>query len=138
MIHFISINTAIKIHDILITSYGGLQGIRDEGLLLSALEMPKACFGGEDLHPTLFDKAAAYLYHISRNHPFIDGNKRTAAALALTFLDLNRVKYKVNMQDYEELVISAATGQILKQQLSDFFERSSVLSKRERSGPFKR
>lgn len=55
MIYFISTETTIKIHDLLIESYGGLQGLRDYGLLLSALEMPKACFGGKDLHPTLLD-----------------------------------------------------------------------------------
>ncbi|HSX04652.1 MAG TPA: Fic family protein [Rhabdochlamydiaceae bacterium] len=58
--------------DDLIQSYGGAKGIRDYGLLLSALEMPKAAFGGQDMHSSLFDKAAAYLYHISKNHPFTE------------------------------------------------------------------
>ncbi len=122
MIHFISIEVTIKIHEILIESYGGLKGIRDYGLLLSALEMPKASFDGKDLHPTLFDKAAAYLYHTAKNHPFIDGNKRTAAALALTFLEMNKAKFKINMRDYEALVVGTAEGFVSKQQISHFFE----------------
>src|SRR5688572_12118011 len=121
MILFISVITALKIHDELIDAYGGAKGIRDYGLLLSALEMPKASFGGKDLHPTLFDKAAAYLYHVARNHPFIDGNKRTAAALALTFLEMNKVKIKINAHDYEELVVAVAEGLISKNQIAHFF-----------------
>ena len=122
MTHFVPVETTIQIHDDLIDSYGGLKGIRDYGLLLSALEMPKASFGDQDLHPTLYDKAAAYLYHVAKNHPFIDGNKRTAAALALTFLEMNKTKYKINMQAYEELVVGTAEGHVLKQQISDFLK----------------
>lgn len=99
MIYYVSANSALQIHDELITDYGGVGGIRDYGLLLSALEMPKSAFGGQDLHPTLFEKAAAYLFHIAKNHPFIDGNKRTAAAITLTFLEMNNVKLKIDMDD---------------------------------------
>lgn len=83
--------------------------------------MPKAAFGGQDLHPTVFDKASAYLYHVVKNHPFIDGNKRTSAALALTFLELNRVKFKINMLDFEELVVATAKGLISKNEIAHFF-----------------
>jgi death-on-curing protein len=122
MIHFLSVETTIKIHDILIESYGGLKGIRDYGLLLSALEMPKTSFDGADLHSTLFDKAAAYLYHVAKNHPFIDGNKRTAAALALVFLEVNKQTPKISMTDYEELVVGTAEGVVSKQQIARFLK----------------
>lgn len=91
MIKFLPVEQVIFYHDRLIEQYGGLTGIRDIGLLLSALEMPKASISGEYLHKTIFDKAAAYLYHIVCNHPFIDGNKRTGAFSALVFLDINGV-----------------------------------------------
>lgn len=124
MIYFIPVDVVLKIHDDLIEDYGGAKGIRDYGLLLSALEMPKASFGGQDMHPTLFDKAAAYLYHVARNHPFIDGNKRTAAALALTFLEMNSVKCKIDMRDFEELVVAAAQGLVSKKEIAHFFFRN--------------
>ena len=121
MILFISVTTTLEIHDILIDTYGGAKGIRDYGLLLSALEMPKSAFGGQDLHPTLFDKAAAYLYHVAKNHPFIDGNKRTASALALTFLEMNGIPIKMNVQDYEELIVATAEGLVSKKDIAHFF-----------------
>lgn len=121
MTHFISVAVALEIHDVLIDAYGGAKGIRDYGLLLSALEMPRSSFGGQDLHLTLFDKAAAYLYHVTKNHPFIDGNKRTASALALTFLELNGTKIKINTRDYEELVVATAEGLVSKKEIAHFF-----------------
>ena len=120
MIRFISVDSALKIHDSLIESYGGAQGIRDYGLLLSALEMPKASFGGEELHPTLFDKAAAYLFHIVKNHPFVDGNKRTGAAVTLAFLELNKVVVTVKSEDFEELVVATAEGLVSKKEIAKF------------------
>jgi len=125
MIHFITFQEALEIHDILIDSYGGKSGLRDRNLLLSALEMPKASFDGKDLHCTLFDKAAAYLYHISRNHPFIDGNKRTAAALTLTFLELNKKSLKINMLSFEELIVATAQGKVSKEQIAHFLEANA-------------
>lgn len=121
---FIPVAAVLQIHDDLIDAYGGAKGVRDYGLLLSALEMPKSSFGGQDLHPTLFDKAAAYLYHVAKNHPFIDGNKRTASALALIFLEMNEVKIKIDVRDYEELVIAVAEGLISKKEIAHFFTNS--------------
>jgi death on curing protein len=72
--------------------YGGDPGLRDRGLLESALAMPESSFGGELLHRTLFSMAAAYAFHIAQNQPFVDGNKRTGLAAALVFLDLNGIE----------------------------------------------
>ena len=75
---YISLENVLEIHDRLVDEYGGLKGVLNFGLLQSALEMPKAMFNGRYLHRTIFDKAAAYLFHITKNHSFVDGNKRTA------------------------------------------------------------
>lgn len=86
---FVTISQVLDIHQRQIQRFGGTNGVRDEGLLDSALAQPQATFFGELLHPTISEQAAAYLYHLAMNHPFIDGNKRTAFAVMLTFLNLN-------------------------------------------------
>ena len=86
---FLSLDEVLELHADQISSFGGTPGVRDEGLLESALAQPQATFGGQFLHPTISEQAAAYLYHIAMNHPFIDGNKRTAFAVMDTFLRLN-------------------------------------------------
>lgn len=92
---FISISQVLDIHQDEINSFGGTSGVRDEGLLDSALAQPQATFGGELLHPTIHEQAASYLYHLAMNHPFIDGNKRTAFAVMDTFITLNA--YSLNV-----------------------------------------
>lgn len=82
----------IEIHTDQIERYGGIQGLRDINLLSSALAMPESMFEGDYLHTDIFHMASAYVYHISQNHPFIDGNKRAALAAALVFLDFNGIE----------------------------------------------
>ncbi len=121
---FITIQEIIDDHAELIQQYGGLDGIRDLGLLASALDMPKTSMFGEYLHPTIFDKAAAYLFHIVCNRPFLDGNKRTGTVAALTFLRQNRLHIKFTEKqafDLEELVVSTAEGKTTKEQIAEFF-----------------
>lgn len=86
---FLSLADIVRIHVDQIDRYGGQAGVRDLGLLQSALAMPQASFGQEWLHRDLYEMAAAYAFHLSQNHPFVDGNKRTALACALVFLELN-------------------------------------------------
>ena len=88
---FLTLAEVVEVHADQITRYGGGASIRDLGLLQSALAQPEASFAGEWLHPDLYEMAAAYAYHLCQNHPFIDGNKRTALACALVFLELNRI-----------------------------------------------
>ena len=88
---FVTLAEVIEIHADQITRYGGQDGVRDFGLFESALAQPEASFAGEWLHKDLYEMAAAYAYHVCQNHPFIDGNKRTALACALVFLELNGV-----------------------------------------------
>jgi death-on-curing protein len=123
MIDFITVEQALNVHDRLLEQHSGLHGIRDLGLLISALEMPKATMFGENLHPTLFDKSAAYLFHIVKNHPFNDGNKRTGSFIAVLFLWMNEVKIKVDQKQYEDLVLLTATSLAHKTQINAFFSQ---------------
>lgn len=125
---FITMQTVIDDHTEIINEYGGLHGILDIGLLASALEMPKSAIYGKYLHPTTFDKAAAYLFHIVCNHPFVDGNKRTGAATCLTFLKLNRIKVRMTKKQksqFEELIVGTANNEVTKKQIADFLENHS-------------
>lgn len=138
MIIYITVDQAIKIHDRQIEQHGGLRGLRDLGLLTSAIEMPKSAFNGMEMYPTLFDKAAAYVFYIAKNHPFLDGNKRTAAFTAVLFLRMNGLKTAIDLKQYELLVLGIAEGLISKAQLSLFFARSVHHTGRKRSKPMHR
>ena len=90
-ITFLDLADVIGIHNDQIMEYGGQADLRNFRLMHSAMEMPSASFGGEWLHRDIFEMAAAYAFHISQNHPFVDGNKRTGLALALVFLEINGI-----------------------------------------------
>lgn len=105
-IQFLTLAEVIEIHSDQIERYGGHGGIRDINLLSSAVAMPYASFSGNFLHNDIYEMAAAYAFHISRNHPFIDGNKRTALAAALVFLELNGI----SISDPEERLYEAMLG----------------------------
>lgn len=126
---YLSVEEVIQIHDDLVSVYGGLHGIRDMGLLISAIEMPKASMFGEDLHKSIFDKAAAYLFHIVCNHAFLDGNKRSGTASTLIFLTQNGHIMKYNMEDFEEMVCKVAKNKYSKQEISDFLQQASISQK---------
>lgn len=121
---FLTVEEVIQIHDELVSEYGGLHGIRDMGLLISAIEMPKATMFGEYLHESIYDKASAYLYHIVCNHAFLDGNKRTGAATTLIFLSQNGCDIKFDMKEFEELVCDVAQGKISKEIISKFLSKN--------------
>jgi death on curing protein len=87
--------------------------------------MPQAGFGGQFLHADIFEMAAAYLFHIAKYHPFIDGNKRTAAISAFTFLDMNGVELTASDEDYERVVLAAATSKLGKEAIAEFFRANT-------------
>ncbi len=124
MIHYISIDYVIKLHDQLVDEYGGRKGILNLGLLISALEMPKATFNGRDLHRTVYDKAAAYLFHLIKNHPFVDGNKRTAAMVSIVFLSTNEITFSIFGDDYENLILQVAKSEVSKKEIQKFFRQA--------------
>jgi death-on-curing protein len=107
----------------MIERYGGLDGIRDPGLLHAAVAMPQASLGGEYLHKDLFEMAAAYLYHIVQNHPFLDGNKRTGAAAAIIFLAMNDIELNANQEGLVQITLAVATGKARKSQIAKFFRK---------------
>ena len=124
--NFVSKSMVLRIHARQIERLGGTPGVRDEGLLESALAQPQATFGGEFLHPTISEQAAAYLYHIAMNHPFIDGNKRTAFAVMDTFLRLNGCALNLTDDRAYDLVMRVARGTMTKEELSTEFESCIV------------
>jgi death on curing protein len=122
MIKFFTIEQIMELHDAFLEDHGGFPGVRDKGLLASAVEMPKAAMFGEDLHKTIYDKAAAYLFHLVQNHPFYDGNKRTGALTAILFLEENGVEISFKDTDYENFVVEVAQGKKTKEEIAYFFE----------------
>lgn len=107
-----SAEVAERIHAAVLTASGGAPGIRDHGLLESALARPLASFGGQRLYPTPVEKAAALAHGVVKNHPFIDGNKRTATVLMITLLRFNGLDLVAGDGNVEEVIVSLAEGQI--------------------------
>ena len=122
---FLSLAEVVEIHRDQIERYGGQAGIRDLGLLQSALAMPGAGFGGKYLHSDLIEMAAAYLFHIVQNHPFVDGNKRTGTVAGIVFLSLNGIELEADETQLEQLVIDVAKGKAGKSAVADFLRRNS-------------
>jgi death-on-curing protein len=121
MTDFLGLEDILSLHADQMALYGGEHGVRDLGLLESAIAQPRATFGGEFLHKDLFEMAGAYLFHIVQNHPFFDGNKRAGAVAALVFLDLNGVEVESPKGSLYDLTMSVATGQAGKAQVADYF-----------------
>ena len=122
---FLGLEEVLAIHRDQIQRYGGSPGIRDMGTLQSALAMPAASFGGQYLHQDLFEMAAAYLFHVVRNHPFVDGNKRTGAVAAFIFLSMNGVNLKVSGISFGKVVMRVARGEAEKAEVAEFFRKNS-------------
>jgi len=120
---FLSLSEALEIHQDQVARYGGASGIRDIELLKSALGMPAATFGGQFLHTDIFEMAAAYLFHLVKNHPFVDGNKRTGAVAALVFLALNNFDFNAPEDDFAEMVLAVARGDLDKSGVAVFIRR---------------
>jgi len=120
---FLGLEEVLEIHHDQITRYGGTEGIRDLGLLQSALSMPQAGAGNQYFHADLFEMAAAYLFHIVRNHPFVDGNKRTGVTAALVFLEMNGIQIRASDETLVQTVLAVAEGKLQKGALAGFFRR---------------
>ncbi len=118
-ISFLTLAEVIDIHADQIQRYGGHDGVRDMNLLSSAIAMPFASFSGSFLHSDIYEMAAAYTFHICQNHPFIDGNKRTALASALVFLELNGVSIADTDGKLYDAMISLASGKLGKAEFAN-------------------
>jgi death-on-curing protein len=119
-IYFLNLEDVLEIHTDQINRYGGKSGLRDQNLLLSAIAQPHSTYDGQYLHKTLHDKAAAYLFHICQNHPFIDGNKRVAIVSALMFLAMNALPIDYDETALEKLTFSVAQGKTKKEKIAAF------------------
>ncbi len=117
---FLSLQEVLEIHRDQIARYGGSPGVRDIGLLESAVAMPAAGFGEEYLHKDLYEMAAAYLFHIVRNHPFVDGNKRTGSVAADVFLATNGLEIHADQESFEKVVLAVAEGRTGKPEIAEF------------------
>ena len=120
---FLTLDELLAIHLDQVDRYGGSRGIRDLGLLKSAAAMPASTFGDQFLHQDLAAMAAAYLFHIVSNHPFVDGNKRVGAVAAVVFLELNDVQLDTPEDEFESLVMGVAEGESDKDDVAEFFRR---------------
>ncbi len=120
---FLTLDEVLALHADQIAWYGGRPGVRDIGLLESALATPKATFGGKFLHGEIFEMAAAYLFHLVQNHPFVDGNKRTGLMTMLAFLGLNRRRLEADPRQLTQLVQGVAAGRISKAEVAVFVRR---------------
>ncbi len=123
---FLSVDVVIQIHQRVIAEFGGDPGLRDRGLLESAVAMPRAAFAGSFLHTDMAEKAAAYHFHLCANHPFIDGNKRVAVAASEVFLLVNGFELGAGDDDLVEMTMEVASGRLSKEQVVEFFVQHVV------------
>ena len=124
--HFLTVDHILAIHLRMIAAFGGDATVRDHGLLDSAVMMPAARFRGRFLHQDVPAMAAAYLFHLRKNHPFLDGNKRTALASAEVFVLLNDRRLTATDEQLEELTRAVAAGRVSKKELIASFRRHVV------------
>lgn len=120
---FLTLSEVLELHQEEIVRYGGVDGIRDIHLLESAVSQPEATFGGVYLHEDLFHMAAAYTFHLAQNHPFLDGNKRTALAAGLVFLRINNQYAIDHERKLIEVMLQVASGKMSKEELAKVFRK---------------
>lgn len=126
MTEYLDLQHVVAMHKVLIEQYGGLHGIRDKGLLESALSQPQQSAFGEDIFSDIPSKAAAYAYYLSENQPFLDGNKRIATATAMTFLRLNGHDLRVSNEDLYDIIMNLANKKLSREGLVKWFKKNSV------------
>lgn len=126
-IDFLALDDVLAIHRDQIERYGGSTEIRDLDLLKSALAVLQATFEGSYLHKNIYEMAAAYLFHITQNHPFVDGNKRTGVVAAIVFLALNGIELNVVEEELESMVWKVAEGKLDKDAVAAFIEQNCCI-----------
>ena len=122
---FLSVEEILELHERLVERFGGSHGLRDLGMLESAVAMPHAGFGDSYLHEDIFEMAAAYLFHVVMNHPFVDGNKRTGTHAALVFLADNGLAVTLSQDEKYDLVIGVCEGTVTKRALASAFRENA-------------
>jgi len=122
----ISVNEAIQIHEMVVKAFGGSVGVRDLGALESVMARPFQTFGGKDLYPDFFAKAAALGESIIINHPFIDGNKRTGYVLMEAILRVGNLKITAANDNLYDFVISISTGEKKFEAIVEWLKENTV------------
>ncbi len=122
-ITFLSKENVMRIHAHQVDTYGGQHGLRDENLLESALAMPAMTFGGEFLHKSIAEMAGAYMFHLTMNHPFLDGNKRIGTATAIVFLEANGYRFTAPEDTLRQFAWKLASGEVEKDQVIAFLQQ---------------
>jgi len=125
---YLSLREVVEIHSHLIGRSHSNHGVRDLGALESAVAQSSMSFGNSDLYPTVIEKAAALMFSLIRNHPFLDGNKRVAHASAEIFLLLNGFEIQASVDEQERMVLALASGVVGRQELRDWLSRVTVPS----------
>jgi death-on-curing protein len=123
---FLTLSEVLELHRRVAEPSGGLMGIRDLGGLESSLAQPRMTFGGADLYPNLIEKASALGFSIIQNHPFVDGNKRTAHAAMETFLILNGSEIRADLHEQETTIIQLASGTISREDFANWLRKHVV------------
>lgn len=122
MIRYLTLDEVMSLHRQILKQSGGTAGVRDLGSLESAIAQPMMTFGGEDLYPTLVDKAAALGFSLVMNHPFVDGNKRTGHAAMETFLVMNDFEILTPVDEQESVILSLAAGLLDREEFTQWLE----------------
>jgi death-on-curing protein len=124
---YLTLNELLEIYRQVMAQSGGATGIRDLNALESVLAQPRATYGGEDLYPTLADKAAILGYLLVKNHPFIDGNKRVGHAAMEVFLLLNGYELQAEVDEQEAVILSIAAGQLERDAFTDWLTNHLIV-----------
>jgi len=123
---FLTLNEVLALHSQLISLFGGTSGIRDLGSLEAAIAQPRMTFGGEDLYPSVAEKAAALGYSLIKNHPFVDGNKRVGHAAMEVFLVLNGFEIQSSTDEQEQVILQVASGEKKREEFEDWVKSHLV------------
>ena len=123
---YLTLQEIFDLHHRLIQSSGGAEGVRDIGGLESAIAQPRMTFGGEELYPTVVEKAVALGYSIVMNHPFFDGNKRAGHAAMEVFLILNGYEISATVDEQESVILQVASGNIDREELENWIKLNTI------------
>lgn len=118
--NYINLEKILALHNHIIQTSGGSTGIRDQGGLESAIAQPLMTFGGQDLYPTVIEKATALCFSLIQNHPFVDGNKRVGHAAMAVFLRSNGYRIDATVDIQEQIILGVASGEVSREQLAEW------------------
>lgn len=126
MTRYLSLREILTLHERIAAGSGGAVGVRDLGLLESAIAQPRQSFDGADLHPSILDKAAALGFSLIANHPFVDGNKRVGHAAMEVFLMLNGYEVDASVDEQERVILAVASGRSTREEFTRWVAEHSI------------